>query len=151
VGEEILQYLTAREDAVSDLYKRTVATAHTAGVVFKYEDQSPLIDIKSTNSLEKSWEIGINNQQIASLVDYYEPLIYRATESQVADLADSYKKSISAKVSAILRPTYPDCTEKDNLIKKVERLKQLQITEIDFYLLDTFRTRDLNWIKEAIA
>jgi hypothetical protein len=151
MGEEILQYLTAREDAVSDLYKRTVATAHAAGVVFKYEDQSPLIDIKSTNSLQKSWEIGINNQQIASLVDYYEPLIYRATESQVADLAASYKKSISAKVSAILRPTYPDCTEKDNLIKKVERLKQLDITEIDFYLLDTFRTRDLNWIKEAIA
>jgi hypothetical protein len=150
VGEEILQYLTAREDAVSDLYKQTVATAHAVGVVFKYEDQSPLIDIKSTNSLEKSWEIGINNQKIASLVDYYEPLIYRATESQVADLADSYKKSISAKVSAILRPTYPDCTEKDNLIKKVERLKQLDITEIDFYLLDTFRTRDLNWIKEAI-
>jgi hypothetical protein len=149
-GEEILQYLTARENAVSDLYKQTVATAHAAGVVFKYEDQSPLIDIKSTNSLERSWEIGINNQQISTLVDYYEPLIYRATESQVADLADSYKKSISAKVSAILRPTYPDCTEKDNLIKKVERLKQLDITEIDFYLLDTFRTRDLNWIKEAI-
>jgi hypothetical protein len=151
LGQEILQYLLAREDAVSDLYSRTVAIAHAAGVKFKYEDQTPMLDVKSTNSLAKSWEVGINNQQIADLVDYFEPLIYRPTDSEVADLARSYQQTVSTKVSAILRPTYPDCTEKDNLIKKVDRLKQLNITEIDFYLLDTFRVRDLEWIKSAIA
>jgi hypothetical protein len=151
LGPEILQYLSARENGLSDLYSQAVAIAHAAGVKFKYEDQSPLIDIKSTNSLAKSWEIGINNQQIAALVDCFEPLIYRPTDSEVADLASSYQKTVSTKISAILRPTYPDCTEKDNLMKKVERLKQLNITEIDFYLLDTFRTRDLEWIKAAIT
>lgn len=151
LGPEILQYLSARENGLSDLYSQAVAITHAAGVKFKYEDQSPLIDVKSTNSLAKSWEIGINNQQIAALVDCFEPLIYRPTDSEVADLASSYQQTVSAKVSAILRPTYPDCTEKDNLSKKVDRLKQLNITEIDFYLLDTFRARDLEWIKAAIA
>jgi hypothetical protein len=151
LGDQILQYLSAREDAVAGLYERVVATAHASGVKFKYEDQAPLLDIKSTNSLDKSWEIGIDNNQIAKIVDCYEPLVYRANPSDVGALAKSYKERISTSISAILRPTFPDCTEADNLIKKVEVLKQLQITEIDFYLLDTFRPRDLNWIKKAIA
>ena len=151
VGSQILEYLTAREDGVSRLYEKVVATAHALGVKFKYEDQSPLLDAKTANSLDKSWEIGINNNQIAKIVDAYEPLIYRANPADVGALAKSYKEEISTNVSAILRPTFPDCTEEENLIKKVEVLKQLQITEIDFYLLDTFRPRDLNWIKKAIA
>jgi hypothetical protein len=151
LGDQILQYLSAREDAVAGLYERVVATAHASGVEFKYEDQAPLLDIKSTNSLDKSWEIGIDNNKIAKIVDCYEPLVYRANPSDVGALAKSYKERISTSISAILRPTFPDCTEADNLIKKVEVLKQLQITEIDFYLLDTFRPRDLNWIKKAIA
>jgi hypothetical protein len=151
LGDQILQYLSAREDAVAGLYERVVATAHASGVKFKYEDQAPLLDIKSTNSLDKSWEIGIDNNKIAKIVDCYEPLVYRANPADVGALAKSYKERISTSISAILRPTFPDCTEADNLIKKVEVLKQLQITEIDFYLLDTFRPRDLNWIKKAIA
>ncbi len=151
LGEEILQYLTAREDAVAALYERVVAAAHSVGVKFKYEDQSPLLDTNSAKTLDRSWELGISNQKISKIVDIYEPLVYRTIADGVASLATSYLKEISAPVSAILRPTYPDCTDQDNLIKKVEALKSLEIKNIDFYLLDTFRPRDLTWIKKAIA
>ncbi len=151
LGEEILQYLTAREDAVSVLYEKVVAAAHSVGVKFKYEDQSPLLDTNSSKTLDRSWELGINNQKISKIVDIYEPLVYRTTADGVASLATSYLRETSAPVSAILRPTYPDCTDQDNLIKKVEALKSLEIKNIDFYLLDTFRPRDLTWIKKAIA
>jgi hypothetical protein len=151
LDEEILQYLNAREDAVAALYERVVAAAHSVGVKFKYEDQSPLLDTNSAKTLDRSWELGINNQKISKIVDIYEPLVYRTTADGVASLATSYLKEISAPISAILRPTYPDCTDQDNLIKKVEALKSLEIKNIDFYLLDTFRPRDLTWIKKAIA
>lgn len=151
LGPEILDYLTARESAVSKLYEQVVATAHASGVKFKYEDQSPLLDTNSAQTLNRSWELGIDNQSISKIVDTYEPLTYRTTPAAVSALIDSYQKLISAPISAILRPTYPDCTELENLIKKVEALKQLEITDIDFYLLDTFRPRDLTWIKKAIA
>ena len=75
----------------------------------------------------------------------------RNTADGVASLASSYLKETSAPVSAILRPTYPDCIDQDNLIQKVEALKSLEIKNIDFYLLDTFRPRDLTWVKKAIA
>ncbi len=64
---------------------------------------------------------------------------------------DATVKEVALPVSAILRPTYPDCTDEQNLIQKVQTLKNLGITNIDFYLLDTFRPRDLTWIKKAIA
>jgi hypothetical protein len=151
LGPEILDYLTARESAVLKLYENVVATAHASGVKFKYEDQSSLLDTNSADTLNRSWELGIDNQSISKIVDTYEPLTYRTTPAAVSALIGSYQKLISAPISAILRPTYPDCTEQENLIKKVEALKQLEITEIDFYLLDTFRPRDLTWIKKAIA
>jgi hypothetical protein len=151
VGPEILDYLIARESAVADLYQKVVTVAHDSGVKFKYEDQSPLLDTNSAKTLDRSWELGIDNQKISKIVDTYEPLVYRTTSESVATLANSYLKDVSAPVSAILRPTFPDCTEEQNLIAKVKALRDLGITEIDFYLLDTFRPRDLTWIKKAIA
>jgi hypothetical protein len=150
LGPEILDYLTARESAVAELYQKVVSIAHDSGVKFKYEDQSPLLDTNSAKTLDRSWELGIDNQKISKIVDSYEPLIYRTTPEAVAALANSYLKDISVPVSAILRPTFPDCTEEQNLIEKVKALKDLGINEIDFYLLDTFRPRDLIWIKKAL-
>jgi len=151
VGSEILDYLTTRESAVAELYQKAVSVAHDSGVKFKYEDQSPLLDTNSAKTLDRSWEIGIDNQKISKIVDTYEPLVYRTTSEGVAALADSYLKDVSTPVSAILRPTFPDCTEEQNLIAKVTALRELGINEIDFYLLDTFRPRDLTWVKKALA
>ena len=151
VGPDILDYLTARKSAVAALYETVVATAHASGVKFKYEDQSPLLDIASAKTLDRSWELGIDNQKISKIVDTYEPLIYRTNSEGVAALANSYLKDVSVPTAAILRPTYPDCTDEQNLIEKVKALKEIGIKEIDFYLLDTFRPRDLTWIKKAIA
>jgi hypothetical protein len=151
VGPDILDYLTARKSAVAALYETVVATAHASGVKFKYEDQSPLLDIASAKTLDRSWELGIDNQKISKIVDTYEPLIYRTNSEGVAALANSYLKDVSVPTAAILRPTYPDCTDEQNLIEKVKALKEIGIKEIDFYLLDTFRPRDLTWIKKAIS
>jgi hypothetical protein len=151
LGPEIFDYLTARESAVAELYQKVVSVAHESGVKFKYEDQSPLLDINSAKTLDRSWELGIDNQKISKIVDTYEPLIYRTSPEGVESLASNYLKDISAPVSAILRPTFPDCTEEQNLIAKVKALSELGINEIDFYLLDTFRPRDLTWVKKALA
>jgi hypothetical protein len=37
------------------------------------------------------------------------------------------------------------------LIEKVAQLKSAGIADIDFYLLDAMRPRDLTWIKNAIT
>jgi hypothetical protein len=150
VGPEILKYLSAREEKLASLYEEVVKVSKAAGSVFKLVDQAPLLDMQSANALDNSWQVGIDNQRINKIVDRYEPLIYRPDENGVSALAQNYLKNTTTGVTAILRPTYPDSTSRDNLAKKVNSLTKLGISEIDFYLLDTMRGSDLASIKSVL-
>jgi hypothetical protein len=150
VGPEILKYLSAREEKLASLYEEVVRVSKAAGSVFKLVDQAPLLDMQSADALGNSWQVGIDNQRINKIVDRYEPLIYRPDESGVSALAQNYLKNTTTGVTAILRPTYPDSTSRDNLAKKVNSLTKLGISEIDFYLLDTMRGSDLASIKSVL-
>ena len=150
VGPEILKYLSAREEKLASLYEEVVATTKAAGSVFKLVDQAPLLDMNSANALGNSWQVGIDNQRLNKIVDRYEPLIYRPDSEGVSALAQNYLKNTTAGVTAILRPTYPDSTSRENLAKKVDSLTKLGISEIDFYLLDTMRGSDLSSIKSVL-
>jgi len=150
VGPEILKYLSAREEKLAALYEEVVRVSKAAGSVFKLVDQAPLLDMQSANALGNSWQVGIDNQRINKIVDRYEPLIYRPDSEGVSALAQNYLKNTTTGVTAILRPTYPDSTSRDNLAKKVSSLTKLGISEIDFYLLDTMRGSDLASIKSVL-
>jgi hypothetical protein len=150
VGPEILKYLSAREEKLASLYEEVVKVSKAAGSIFKLVDQAPLLDMQSANALDNSWQVGIDNQRINKIVDRYEPLIYRPDENGVSALAQNYLKNTTTGVTAILRPTYPDSTSRDNLAKKVNSLTKLGISEIDFYLLDTMRGPDLASIKSVL-
>jgi hypothetical protein len=113
-------------------------------------DQSPLLDMGSEDAISNSWQVGIDNSQISQIITRYEPLIYRGQSDQVASLASNYLKNVSPEITAILRPTYPDCTSAHNLLQKVDALVGLGVQEIDFYLLDTMRKSDLENIKNAL-
>ena len=150
IGPDILTYLTYRENKIASVYKDISKVTKAAGVIFKYVDQSPLLDMNSAKAIESSWQIGIDTKQINQIIDCFEPLIYRQDVTAVADLAKNYLEGTDAGLTAILRPTYPDSTSPENLINKVSTLVDLGISNIDFYLLDTMRASDLESIKHSI-
>jgi hypothetical protein len=150
VGEPILKYLVSREQAVANLYKQISEITVKAKISFNFVDQAPLLDMNSEDAISNSWQVGIDNSQISQIIDRFEPLIYRRESDQVAALADNYLKNVAPKITAILRPTYPDSTSANNLSQKVDSLVGLGVKEIDFYLLDTMRKSDLDNIKSAI-
>ena len=150
VGEPILKYLVSREQAVANLYKQISEITVKAKISFNFVDQAPLLDMNSEDAISNSWQVGIDNSQISQIIDRFEPLIYRRESDQVASLADNYLKNVAPKITAILRPTYPDSTSANNLSQKVDSLVGLGVKEIDFYLLDTMRKSDLDNIKSAI-
>jgi len=108
------------------------------------------LDMSSEDAISNSWQVGIDNSQISQIINRYEPLIYRPQSDQVASLASNYLKNVAPEITAILRPTYPDCTSANNLLQKVDALVSLGVKEIDFYLLDTMRKSDLDNIKNAL-
>lgn len=147
VSPEIISYLSVREQVVTNLYKQLVRITQKAGVTFNFVDQTPLFDTNSSTATLNSWQVGIDNAQIKEVIDRYEPLIYRNESDQVSALASDYLRQLGGEFTAILRPTYPDCTGYENLYAKVNTLIDLNVRDIDFYLLDTMRTTDLNNIK----
>lgn len=151
LGSEIIDYLRTREETLSYLYREVSTIAHAAQVRTRFVDQAPIIDSENQNPLQSSWMVGIDNNEVRHHVDIYEPLIYRQRPEKVEEVAACYNRSVGGEIAAILRPTYPDNTSAESLLKKVHALKGLGISEIDFYLLDTMRPRDLQWIKGALS
>lgn len=151
LGLDILNYLKVREESVSSLYQVVSQTAHAANVTTRLVDQAPIIDTANAEPLNSSWMIGVDNHKIRQYVDIYEPLIYQQSANEVESIANHYCETVGGKIVPILRPTFPDNVHEETLIEKVRRLKGLGIKEVDFYLLDTMRPRDLKWIKAALA
>jgi len=109
-----------------------------------------LIDLEESSPLNLSWLVGINPQQVKEHIDFFEPLIYRDKLSEAKHVARSYSEFAPDKVIGILRPAYPDNDSAQNLKEKVAALRQSGISNIDFYLLDVMRPRDLQWIKGSL-
>ena len=150
LGLDILNYLSVREESVSSLYQLVSKIAQSANVTTRYIDQAPLIDVTDQAPLDTSWKIGIDNHAVRENVDIFEPLIYRQSRREVETIATHYRDTVGKHVVAILRPTFPDNLSQDSLIEKVRSLRAVGIEEVDFYLLDAMRPRDLKWIKSAL-
>lgn len=150
VGPEILTYLSSREKAVSNLYKVVGQITDANQISFNYVDQTPLLDFESAQSSQNSWQVGVDNLQVGQFIDSFEPLIYRKSVDQVINLTKEYLAKVASKITSILRPTFPDSTSFDNLESKVSGLKSIGVNEIDFYLLDTMRNRDLKSLQRLI-
>lgn len=151
VGGEILQYLASREATVANRYREVAQIAKAHGVQTKFIDQAPLIPGSEGAPLEKSWLVGIDNTLIDKAIDIYEPLIYRKSPDEVAAVARHYRSELNSEITAILRPTFPDNRSMESLHDKVALLRENSIEDIDFYLLDAMRPRDLGWIKSALT
>lgn len=151
LGESISAYLRTREKTVSSLYAKAYEIAQRSNVKMRLVDQCPLLDFSDNAPLDSSWLLGINYDEVQNYVHAFEPLVYRAAVRDAVALTEHYQERIKKEIIPILRPTFPDNLSKIDLKAKVSALRTLGIDEIDFYLLDTMRPRDLSWIKSALA
>lgn len=150
-GPEILGYLQVREATVTSLYADVSSIARNLGVQTRFVDQTPLLNMNGLEPLDQSWIVGIDPLEVRRYVDIYEPLVYRSTPEAVEYVTSHYWERLGGEIVPILRPTFPDNSSQADLISKVGKLRTLGVKEVDFYLLDTMRPRDLSWIKSALA
>ena len=146
-GIDIKNWILGQQRTLVNLHKELTKLAHSAGATLRWVDQSPLI-----GGLAQSWRIGIDPKELGQVVDVIEPLFYRQNTSEIIELAKSYLSTINSpeKITGILRPTYPDNSSDKELALRISALKDLGIENIDFYLFDVWRERDLDWIKQAL-
>ena len=146
-GIDIKNWILGQQRTLVNLHKELTKLAHSAGATLRWVDQSPLI-----GGLAQSWRIGIDPKELGQVVDVIEPLFYRQNTSEIIELAKSYLSILNSpeKITGILRPTYPDNSSDKELALRISALKNLGIENIDFYLFDVWRERDLDWIKQAL-
>mgnify|MGYP003352552140 FL=1 len=151
IGPEICAYLRSRENTLTKRYRQVRAEVSKYHVKTKFVDQAPLLTNSESTPLNQSWRVGIDNKSIREIVDIYEPLIYRTSVRDVHEVGAHYRNQVGGSITGILRPTHPDNGSERELREKVLGLKEVGISDIDFYLLDAMRPRDLGWIKRAIT
>lgn len=151
LGPEILTYLSSREATVTSLYAEICKVAHAAGVQVQFLDPSTLQDKDSLRPLDDSWLAGHDAKAISNLIDIFEPIFFETKVSDIAQVVSHFKKELSSPVAAAVSPMHPFIANKAELVEKVAGLLDCDIKQVDFYLLDVMRKRDLDWISEAIA
>jgi len=146
-GIDIKTWISSQERTLIDLNTKLTKLARSAGATLRWVGQLPFI-----GGLDQGWRIGINSTELTQVVDVIEALFYCQSTSEIIELAQSYLSVIQSpeKITGILRPTYPDNSSQFELAKRVNALKNLGIKNIDFYLFDVWRERDLEWIKQAL-
>ena len=146
-GIDIKTWISSQESTLIDLNMKLTKLAHSAGATLRWVGQLPFID-----GVDQSWRIGINPTELSQVVDVIEALFYCPSTSEIIELAQSYLSRIQypEKITGILRPTYPDNSSQEQLAERVKALKKIGISNIDFYLFDVWRERDLGWIKQAL-
>lgn len=151
LGPEILTYLSSREATVTSLYAEICKVAHASGVQVQFLDPSTLLDKDSLRPLDDSWLAGHDTKAISNLVDIFEPIFFETKISDIPQVVSHFQKELSSPVAAAVSPMYPFIANKAELVEKVVGLLTCDIKQIDFYLLDVMRKRDLEWMSEAIA
>jgi hypothetical protein len=146
-GIDIKTWISSQESTLIDLNNKLAKLAHSAGATLRWVGQLPFID-----GLDQGWRIGIKPTELSQVVDVIEALFYCPSTSEIIELAQSYLSKIESpkKITGILRPTYPDNSSQEQLAERVKALENIGISNIDFYLFDVWRDRDLDWIKQAL-
>ena len=151
LGPEILMYLSSREATVTSLYAEICKVAQASGVQVQFLDPSTLQDKDSLYPLDDAWLAGHDAKAIGNLVDIFEPIFFETKLSDIAQVVSHFQKELSSPVAAAVSPMYPYISNKAELVEKVAGLLACDIKQVDFYLLDVMRKRDLVWISEAIT
>ncbi|NDF02861.1 MAG: hypothetical protein EB067_05430 [Actinobacteria bacterium] len=151
LGSEILMYLSSREATVTSLYAEICKVAQASGVQVQFLDPSTLQDKDSLHPLDDAWLAGHDAKAIGNLVDIFEPIFFETKLSDIAQVVSHFQKELTSPVAAAVSPMYPYISNKAELVEKVAGLLACDIKQVDFYLLDVMRKRDLVWITEAIT
>ena len=144
---DIKTWISSQESTLINLNIKLTKLAHSAGATLRWVGQLPFI-----GGVDQGWRVGINPTELSHVVDVIEALFYCPSTSEIIELAKSYLSINNSpeKITGILRPTYPDNSSQKQLAERVKALENIGISNIDFYLFDVWRERDLDWIKQAL-
>jgi len=152
--DELAGYLRVREEIVSSLVADVAAAARAGGAGVEFIEPSGAVKGYATGrptgapAPSIAWQLGIDVAAVASACEGISAVGYAADPERVRGDLEAYG---NAAVSAIFRPTTPDCESPDDLRAKVELARERGLRRTDFYHYGFMRLDALDWIRAALA
>ena len=150
LGLEISAYLKSRDKTVTSLYSEIKEIAKEYGVQIQFLDPSIAFDVDSSNPLENAWRSGHDALAISEIIDIFEPIFFDVGAPRINELVSYFRRSLSGRLGAAVSPLYPYVLNQSDFRDKVHALLDCEVRQLDFYLLDVMRRRDLQWISDSI-
>jgi len=151
--DELDGYLHVREEVVTSLVAQVAAAARAGGAGFEFIELSGAVKGYATGrptgapAPSIAWQLGVDVAGVARACDGLSVLGYAADVERVRGDLDAYG---DAAVSAVFRPTTPDCESPDDLRAKVELARERGLRRADFYHYGFMRLDALDWIRAAL-
>lgn len=146
------EYARVREHVVTSLVAEVAAAAgdtplefiDLSGAVLGYADGRPT----GPPAPSIAWQLGVDLPGVAGACDGIEAIGYAADPERVRSDLDAYGDDA---VSAIFRPTTPDCDSPENLRAKVDIARARGLRRADFYHYGFMRLDALDLIRAALT
>ncbi|WP_188193327.1 hypothetical protein [Nonomuraea sp. SYSU D8015] len=158
VGEDLAEFLAARQGVVTELTRRVARAVHADGGRLIYLDLTgALLGYGSGTpegpvAAEQGWRTGVDVAALAALVDGYACLGYvRDVDRLRADVASVVEAAGRCPVRVVLRPGHPDTADAANLAEKVAVCAFLGARAVDFYNYGMYPWPVLSRIPAALA
>src|SRR6266852_3931830 len=160
-GGELIPILAARQSVVTSLVsdvKDAVAAVSSLPVLvmewsggLRGAGMGMSVGGTTTVALGRSWEDGVDLEQIVKVCDGVGVLGYvRDLEALRLDL-EAYRHAIGTKtLSVALRPMPPDCVSAAELEQKIALVSGFGADWVEFYHYGFMRLQNLEWIGEAL-
>jgi len=161
VGADLMVYLQARERSVTtlaaaiNLAVRSVSPASRlvlldpSGAALGYATGRPETGEPATAI---GWREGLDLPALSEHADV-GVLAYFADPHRTAREIASYEALLDrgARLDVILRPTWPDVTNAEDLIAKVAAVRTAKLSELNFYTYGLLRLESFDWIRQALS
>jgi hypothetical protein len=144
-------YAGVRQEVVTSLTAEVAEAA--GGTALEFIDLSGAVKGYATGrptgapAPSIAWQFGIDVAGVARACHGIQAIAYAADPERIRGDLDAYGDAV---VSAIYRPTTPDCDSPDNLRAKVALARARELERVDFYHYGFMRLDALDWIRAAV-
>jgi len=157
-GENILDYLRAREHSVTSLTARLVDVARRTSTRLSFIDPTIASQTYATgtctgDAMVAHWQFGIDVTALRSTGATVEITGYLRERTELGATLAQYQDADedAGTLAVILRPGRPDCESADELREKVATATEAGSSEVNFYNYGLYRLGALDLIGSAIA
>jgi hypothetical protein len=158
IGEDVHALWAHRSRAVLALADEISSAASAGGSSIQFVDPSGAMKGYATGRSTGApgpvpgWILGADPISVARQCQYTGVLLYTDSLERVEEELEAWASAVAdmSRLTAVLRPSLPDCRNPQDLVGKVRACRKAGVGGVSFYHYALFPLESLDWIRLAL-